>query len=101
MTSTLPPRARRADRPAPDWELVYRRNSIERLKRDHPGLDVRNELPGLIERGYEDIPEEEVVRLQHISEQVRQELVGRLYPQESLDRVLALRDAYRQKQQKD
>jgi len=27
--------------------------------------------------------------------------VGRLYPQESLDRVLALRDAYRQKQQKD
>ena len=53
--------------------------------------------------GIETIPvaEEEVARLQHISEQVRQELVGRLYPQESLDRVLALRDAYRQKQQKD
>ena len=63
MTATLPPRARRSDRPAPDWDLVYRRNSIERLKRDHPGLDVRNELPALIERGYEDIPEEEVVRL--------------------------------------
>jgi sulfite reductase beta subunit-like hemoprotein/molybdopterin converting factor small subunit len=63
VTATLPSRVRRADRPAPDWELVYRRNSIERLKRDHPGLDVRNELPALIERGYEDIPEEEVVRL--------------------------------------
>ena len=47
------------------------------------------------------VAEEEVARLQHISEQVRQELVGKLYPQESLDRVLALRDAYRQKQQKD
>ena len=47
------------------------------------------------------VAEEEVARLQQISEQVRQEMVGKLYPQESLDRVLALRDAYRQKQQKD
>ncbi len=47
------------------------------------------------------VAEDEVARLQHISEQVRQELVGKLYPQESLDRVLALRDAYRQKQPKD
>jgi TRAP-type transport system periplasmic protein len=44
------------------------------------------------------VAEEEVARLQQISEQVRQEMVGKLYPQESLDRVLALRDAYRQKQ---
>ena len=53
--------------------------------------------------GIETIPvaEEEVTRLQQVSEQVRQELVGKLYPQESLDRVLALRDAYRQKQRKD
>ena len=65
MTATIPPRARRtgADRPPPDWDLVYRRNSIERLKRDRPGLDVRGELPDLIERGYEDIPEEDIVRL--------------------------------------
>ncbi|WP_200926602.1 MoaD/ThiS family protein [Sphaerimonospora mesophila] len=65
MTTAIPSRARRsgADRPPPDWDLVYRRNSIERLKRDRPGLDVRDELPSLIERGYEDIPEEEVVRL--------------------------------------
>jgi TRAP-type C4-dicarboxylate transport system substrate-binding protein len=47
------------------------------------------------------VAEEEVARLQQISEQVRQEMVGKLYPQESLDRVLALRDTYRQKQQKD
>ena len=47
------------------------------------------------------VAEEEVTRLQQVSEQVRQELVGKLYPQESLDRVLALRDAYRRKQQKD
>ncbi len=53
--------------------------------------------------GIETIPvaEDEVTRLQQVSEQVRQELVGKLYPQELLDRVLALRDAYRQKQQKD
>jgi TRAP-type C4-dicarboxylate transport system substrate-binding protein len=53
--------------------------------------------------GIETIPvaEEEVTRLQQVSEQVRQELVGKLYPQESLERVLALRDAYRQKRQKN
>ncbi|MGH3278583.1 MAG: MoaD/ThiS family protein, partial [Trebonia sp.] len=43
--------------------LVLRRNSIERLKQDRPPLHVREELPELIERGYEDIPEEDVVRL--------------------------------------
>jgi TRAP-type transport system periplasmic protein len=47
------------------------------------------------------VAEEEVTRIQQVSEQVRQELVGKLYPQESLDQVLALRDAYRQKQPKN
>ncbi len=47
------------------------------------------------------VAEEEVARLQLISEQVRQELVGKLYPQESLERVLALRDAYRQTHQQN
>jgi len=41
------------------------------------------------------VAEEEVARLQQISEQVRQELVGKLYPKALLERVLALRDAYR------
>ena len=65
MTIAMPARARRsgADRPEPDWDLVYRRNYIERLKRDRPPMAVREELPGLIAQGYEEIPEEDVVRL--------------------------------------
>jgi ferredoxin-nitrite reductase len=63
--SPATPRVRRsrADRPEPDWDLVYKRNYIERLKRDRPPMQVRAELPDLIARGYEDIPEEDVVRL--------------------------------------
>jgi ferredoxin-nitrite reductase len=56
-------RTSRADRPAPDWEQVYRRNFLERLKRDRPPVEVRTELPALIDRGYEAIPEEDLVRL--------------------------------------
>ena len=41
------------------------------------------------------VTEEEVTRLQQVSEQVRQELIGKLYPKELLERALALRDAYR------
>lgn len=61
--TTRVPRRSRADKPAPDWELVYKRNYIERLKRDKPPLQVRDELPQLVERGYEDIPEEDIVRM--------------------------------------
>ncbi|MCD6638600.1 MAG: nitrite/sulfite reductase, partial [Nocardioides sp.] len=70
MTATRPATTRvprtprsRGDEPMPDWDLVYKRNYIERLKRDRPGLDVREELSDLIARGYEDVPEEDVVRL--------------------------------------
>lgn len=48
----------------PSWELIYKRNSIERLKRDKPGLDVLGEIPAMIEAGYEAVPEEDLVRLQ-------------------------------------
>ena len=60
-----PTRVRRArsDGPAPDWEQVYRRNFLERLKRDRPPVEVRAELPDLIARGYEAVPEEDMVRL--------------------------------------
>lgn len=44
------------------------------------------------------VPQEEVARIQEISTQVRQELIGKLYPKTLLDHVLALRDAYRQSQ---
>lgn len=64
-TSASTARSRRTprDRPAPDWEQVYRRNFLERLKRDRPPVLVRAELPEMIERGYEDVPEEDLVRL--------------------------------------
>jgi ferredoxin-nitrite reductase len=49
---------------APDWETVYERNSVERIKRDRAPLGIRDELPALIAAGYERMPEEDVVRLQ-------------------------------------
>ena len=49
---------------APDWELVYKRNSVERIKRDKPPLLIRDELPALVAQGYERMAEEDVVRLQ-------------------------------------
>jgi ferredoxin-nitrite reductase len=48
----------------PTWDLILKRNSVERLKREKFPLDVLDELPGIIERGYEEVPEEDFVRLQ-------------------------------------
>jgi sulfite reductase beta subunit-like hemoprotein len=53
-----------AQKPPPDWELVYKRNPVERLKRDKAPLGIREELPALIAQGYENVAEEDVVRLQ-------------------------------------
>jgi sulfite reductase beta subunit-like hemoprotein len=47
-----------------DWELVLKRNPVERLKREKAPLGIRDELPALIAAGYESVPEEDVVRLQ-------------------------------------
>ncbi len=58
-------RAARASR-APetlDWELVYKRNPVERLKRDKSPLGILGELPALIAAGYDAMPEEDMVRL--------------------------------------
>jgi ferredoxin-nitrite reductase len=49
---------------APTWDAVYERNSVERIKRDRPPLGIRDELPALIAAGYEQMPEEDIVRLQ-------------------------------------
>ncbi len=46
------------------WDLVLKRNSIERLKKEKHPLTIANDLPQLIERGYEEIAEEDIVRLQ-------------------------------------
>ena len=47
-----------------DWETVYKRNTVERIKRDKPPLLIREELPALVALGYERMQEEDVVRLQ-------------------------------------
>src|SRR5260221_11554220 len=51
-------------RPPADWDLVYKRNPVERIKRDKAPLGIRDELPALIAAGYENVAEEDVVRLQ-------------------------------------
>ncbi|HWE81716.1 MAG TPA: hypothetical protein VG265_08690 [Gaiellaceae bacterium] len=51
-------------KPPPDWDLVLKRNPVERLKREKAPLGIREELPALIAQGYENVAEEDVVRLQ-------------------------------------
>src|SRR6266702_1330226 len=48
---------------APSLELVLKRNSVERLKREKSPLGMLGELPALIAAGYESVPEEDLVRL--------------------------------------
>jgi sulfite reductase (ferredoxin) len=59
-------RERRAGpaRPEPTWDLVLKRNPVERIKREKAPLSIRDELPALIAAGYEAVPEEDIVRLQ-------------------------------------
>jgi sulfite reductase beta subunit-like hemoprotein len=47
----------------PTLELVLKRNSVERLKREKSPLGMLEELPALIAAGYADVPEEDLVRL--------------------------------------
>jgi sulfite reductase beta subunit-like hemoprotein len=47
-----------------DWELVRKRNFVERLKNEKGGLKVIEDLPAMIETGYEAVPEEDFVRMQ-------------------------------------
>jgi ferredoxin-nitrite reductase len=60
------PRAARVAAPKPpaDWDLVLKRNPVERLKREKAPLGIRDELPALIAQGYESVAEEDIVRLQ-------------------------------------
>src|SRR5436305_4134105 len=51
-------------RAAPDWDLVLKRNNVERLKRDKHPLHILDEVPELAERNYLDISEEDMVRFQ-------------------------------------
>jgi sulfite reductase beta subunit-like hemoprotein len=46
------------------WDLIRKRNFVERLKHEKGGLDVIRDLPAMIETGYEAVPEEDFVRMQ-------------------------------------
>jgi ferredoxin-nitrite reductase len=48
----------------PDWELVRKRNFVERMKHEKGGLAVLDDLPAMIAAGYEAVAEEDMVRLQ-------------------------------------
>src|SRR3954462_6349996 len=60
MSATRP----RRERPPATWELVLKRNPGERIKQDKAPLGIRDDLPALIAAGYENVAEEDVVRLQ-------------------------------------
>jgi len=45
------------------WDLVLKRNPVERLKQEKSPLGILGELPALIADGYERMAEEDVVRL--------------------------------------
>ena len=53
-----------AARAAPDWDLVLKRNNVERLKREKFPLEIVNELEELGQKNYLDIAEEDMVRFQ-------------------------------------
>jgi ferredoxin-nitrite reductase len=53
-----------AARAAPDWDLVLRRNNVERLKREKFPLEIVNDIDDLAQRNYLDISEEDMVRFQ-------------------------------------
>lgn len=46
------------------WDLVRKRNFVERLKNEKGGLAVIDDLPAMIDAGYEEVPEEDFVRMQ-------------------------------------
>src|SRR3989442_4824122 len=53
-----------AARAAHDWDLVLKRNNVEKLKREKFPLEIVNEIDELGERNYLDISEEDMVRFQ-------------------------------------
>jgi len=58
------PRPPRLPDTEPDWDLVRKRNFVERLKHEKAGMAVMDDLPAMIASGYEAVPEEDFVRLQ-------------------------------------
>ncbi len=46
------------------WEEIYEKNPRERLKKEKHPLDILKEIDQMIMKGYENVPEEDLVRLQ-------------------------------------
>lgn len=63
MQKTRPGPAVRRSEPL-TREEVRRRNSVERIKNEKQPFDLLEELPQLVEREYEEIPEDDILRLQ-------------------------------------
>lgn len=53
-----------ARKPAPSWEVVLKRNTVERLKRDLFPTELEGQWNRLVETSYEHLPEGDIVRLQ-------------------------------------
>src|SRR5260370_5824492 len=51
-------------REPPSWELVLKRNSVERLKHELFPTELANQWQRLVDTSYEKLPEEDIVRLQ-------------------------------------
>ncbi|HYK65496.1 MAG TPA: nitrite/sulfite reductase [Patescibacteria group bacterium] len=51
-------------REAQPWEVVLKRNSVERLKRDLFPTELTGQWDRLVQTSYEKLPEEDIVRLQ-------------------------------------
>jgi sulfite reductase beta subunit-like hemoprotein len=51
-------------REPPSWDLVLKRNSVERLKRDLFPTELTGQWQRLVDTSYEQLPEEDIVRLQ-------------------------------------
>ncbi|MCC7368488.1 MAG: nitrite/sulfite reductase [Chloroflexi bacterium] len=53
-----------ASRAAPDWDLVRKRNNVEKLKAEKHPLAILDEAPALGALDYNDVSEEDMVRFQ-------------------------------------
>src|SRR5215210_1480830 len=53
-----------ATRAAPDWDLVRKRNNVEKLKAEKHPLKILDEVPELGAMDYNDVSEEDMVRFQ-------------------------------------
>jgi len=53
-----------AIRPAPPWETILKRNSVERLKHDLFPTELANQWERVAGTPYENLPEEDIVRRQ-------------------------------------